>query len=498
VRELAAPPAAATRPEVTAREIARQLRPVSEELSEVPRTIQRLGAVRPAPVTELGALLRREEPTGRLRPISARQFLETQPQLAPARAALPTATASVGPVAGAPLRDRGAADILTLPIRAFIRPVREAVEAVAGPVGRAVSRPVQAAARVIRPVAQAVGAVAEPVSRAITAPIRALATVARPVVSAAATVARPVAEAVAAVARPVGRAVETVARPFVKDFETIGRGVAAPFRAIGRLFPDEGAPIGRVAGVPLQGPQTAAQAAGGFFGTIAPIIKTVSSVIPIISTIGSLFSLIGGDRREDERQARRRQEFERQVQEGGPQLVRAHELSGAFRQSAEVPAPAPIIRPRFEPALAPSVATLRGAATIPAPEREREFATVAPGRAQEERLPRAARLAPEEPSKRAESIARLAREEQQPTKAADLIRQISGAARAEPAPTRIAAQRAAAADAIRRDQGLTERRGNKIDLAITALDAKGVVDLFSSEKGRDARKYLAEFVGLGD
>ena len=501
LREPPEPPTPPARPEVAAREIVSQLRPVSRELSDVPRTIQRLGAPRPAPVTELGALLRREEPTGRLRPISARQFLETQPQLAPARTALPTATASAGPAAGASLRDRGAADILTLPIRAFLRPVREAVEAVAGPVGRAVSRPVQAVARVIRPVAEAVGAAAEPVSRALTAPIRALATVARPVVSAAATVARPVAEAVTAVARPVGRAVETVARPFVKDFETIGRGAAAPFRAVGRLFRDEAAPIGRAAGVPLQGPQTAAQAAGGFFGsTIAPAIKIISTALPVFSLITSFLGSISSGRQE--RRQREAQEFQRQVQEGGPQLVAIREREAAQqrrRETEQAAPPTPLLRPQRGPELAPLVATLRGAATIPAPEREREFATVAPGRAPEEPLRRAAAItspAPEEPLRRSAAIASLAREEQ-PLKAADLIRQISNAARSEPAPTS-QAQRTQAAEEIRRRDQFTQRQGNKIDLAITALDAKGVVDLFSSEKGRDARKYLAEFVGLGD
>ena len=485
LREPPEPPTPPARPEVAAREIVSQLRPVSRELSDVPRTIQRLGAARPAPVTELGALLRREEPTGRLRPISARQFLETQPQLAPARTALPTATASAGPAAGASLRDRGAADILTLPIRAFLRPVREAVEAVAGPVGRAVSRPVQAVARVIRPVAEAVGAAAEPVSRALTAPIRALATVARPVVSAAATVARPVAEAVTAVARPVGRAFETVARPFVKDFETIGRGAAAPFRAVGRLFRDEAAPIGRAAGVPLQGPQTAAQAAGGFFGsTIAPAIKIISTALPVFSLITSFLGSISSGRQE--RRQREAQEFQRQVQEGGPQLVAIREREAAQqrrRETEQAAPPTPLLRPQRGPELAPLVATLRGAAA-PAPEREREFATVAPGRAPEER-------------QIAASIARITRDEQPQTKAADLIRQISAAARTEPAPTS-QAQRIQAAEEIRRRDQFTQRQGNKIDLAITALDAKGVVDLFSSEKGRDARKYLAEFVGLGD
>jgi len=460
VRELATPPA---RPEVAAREIASQLRPVSRELSEVPRTIQRLGAPRPAPITELGAQVRAQESAGRLRVLSGREFLETA-QRAPARVALPTATATAGPAAGAP--SRGFVEALTVPIRAALRPVGQVAQAVAAPVVRA-----------LRPVVEPVTRAFAPAVRAIAAPFRAIA--------------EPVASAVERVARPIGRGVEALAAPVV-------RAVAAPFRAAGFLR-DEAAPIGRLAGVPLQGPQTAAQAAGGFFGTIAPIIKTVSSVLPIISTIGSLFGLIGGDRREDERQARRRQEFGRQVQEGGPLLVRAHELSGAFRQSAEVPGSLPPLRPGREPELAPSVATLRGAATIPAPEREREFATVAPGRAPEEPLRRAAaigRPTPEEPSRRAAAIASLAREEQ-PLKAADLIRQISAAARTEPAPTS-QAQRTQAAEEIRRRDQFTQRQGNKIDLAITALDAKGVVDLFSSEKGRDARKYLAEFVGLGD
>jgi len=455
VRELAAQPA---RPEVAAREIARVLRPVSEDMSEVPRTIQRLGAARQAPVTELGALLRREEPAGRLRPISARQFLETQQQLAPARTALPTATASVGPAAGAP--SRGFVEALTVPIRAALRPVGAAVSAVAAPVGRALRPAVDAASSIFEPVSRAFA----PVARAISAPFRA--------------VVQPVVGAVERVALPIGRGVEALAAPVVS-------AVAAPFRAAGFLR-DEGAPIGRsAAGVALQGPQTAAQAAGGFFGTtIAPAIKIVSSALPVFGLITSFLGSISSGRRE--RREREMQEFERQAREGGPKLVAVHEQRLARERQAEeqVTAPTPPFRFERGPELAPSVTALRGAAVIPAPERE--LATVSAPRGQEDRPATAA------------AIARITRQEQPATKAADLIRQISTASRTAPAPASQAAQRAQAADELSRRQQLDARQGNKIDLSITALDAKGVVDLFSSEKGRDARRILAEFVGVSD